>query len=97
MAVTPKYAPVWAGIKKGLEKIRKWYKSTDDSDMYFISLGLRSAPLFYLSLLTLSSALHPGIKLEYCKTNWDEDYYQNGYEALMAAVCPLSCVIINTC
>ncbi|GLB42145.1 putative hAT family C-terminal dimerisation region [Lyophyllum shimeji] len=35
-----KFARVKAAIMKGLEKIRKWYTKTDDSDMYFICLAL---------------------------------------------------------
>jgi hypothetical protein len=30
---------VHAAIEKGLEKIRKWYRTIDESDTYFICLG----------------------------------------------------------
>ncbi|KAG6903521.1 hypothetical protein DXG01_000457, partial [Tephrocybe rancida] len=36
----PKFAKIAYAIRKGLEKIQKWYNKTDDSNMYFICLGL---------------------------------------------------------
>lgn len=39
MAATPKFSPVQDAIKMGLEKLKKWYRSTDDTDAYFICLG----------------------------------------------------------
>lgn len=39
MARTPKFQPVQLAIEKGLEKLRKWYKAIDETDVYFICLG----------------------------------------------------------
>ncbi|RDB19397.1 hypothetical protein Hypma_013487 [Hypsizygus marmoreus] len=39
-ASLPKFAPVKDAIEKGLKKLRKWYKATDATDMYFICLAL---------------------------------------------------------
>ncbi|KAF8814164.1 hypothetical protein BYT27DRAFT_7017642, partial [Phlegmacium glaucopus] len=60
-----KFTPVHDAIKKGLEKLRKWYMRIYESDTYFICL-----------------ALHPSIKLKYCKMNWDEDLFKAGSKAL---------------
>ncbi|KAG6912234.1 hypothetical protein DXG01_016106, partial [Tephrocybe rancida] len=35
-----KFEKIAHAIQKGLEKIQKWYNKTDDSNMYFICLGL---------------------------------------------------------
>ncbi len=43
MAKQPKFASIKFAIDAGLEKLRKWYKAIDDSDMYFICLGEHSA------------------------------------------------------
>ncbi|THG95518.1 hypothetical protein EW026_g6148 [Hermanssonia centrifuga] len=40
MAKQPKFASIKFAIDAGLEKLRKWYKAIDDSDMYFICLAL---------------------------------------------------------
>jgi hypothetical protein len=40
MLDAPKFYPVRDAIEKGLEKLQKWYKSLDQSDSYFICLGV---------------------------------------------------------
>ncbi|PSS37546.1 hypothetical protein PHLCEN_2v622, partial [Hermanssonia centrifuga] len=40
MVKEPKFAKISFAIEAGLEKLRKWYKAVDDSDMYFICLAL---------------------------------------------------------
>ncbi len=40
MVKEPKFAKISFAIEAGLEKLRKWYKAVDDSDMYFICLGV---------------------------------------------------------
>ncbi len=39
--------------------------------------------LFFLNVVILTRliALHPSIKLDYCKNNWDKKYYEAGYKA----------------
>jgi hypothetical protein len=86
MARTPKFSRVRHGIEKGLDKLRKWYMATDQTDIYFICLG--ASPLFAgLGILVLSAtdeffvALEPSIKLEYTKQKWDKDCYDKGVAA----------------
>ena len=40
MLKVERFAPVSDAIEKGLEKLRKWYKKIDESDTYFICLGM---------------------------------------------------------
>lgn len=40
MAKLPKFFEVKHAISKGLENITKWYRKVDDSDAYFICLGI---------------------------------------------------------
>lgn len=40
MVALDKFSPVKDALEKGLEKLRKWYKSLDHSDTYFICLGM---------------------------------------------------------
>lgn len=42
LAKTPKFARVRHGIEKGLAKLKKWYMATDQTNMYFICLGMPS-------------------------------------------------------
>ena len=85
---TPKFAPVADTLKCGLEKLRKWYKTIDGSDTYFICLG--NFPSITLgSFLIYFPVLHPEIKLAYCKDKWDKLYYDAGYSALEQVVCVL--------
>ena len=39
MAAIAKFVSVRHGIEKGLETLRKWYKATDDTNVYFVCLG----------------------------------------------------------
>jgi hypothetical protein len=83
-----KLEPVRGAIEKGLEKLRKWYMRIDESDTYFICLGMHcfiiKKPLQHYLIYFL--ALHPSIKLDYCKTNWDKDFFKAGTDALEKVV-----------
>ena len=48
MVAVDKFLPVKDGLEKGLEKLRKWYKSLDHSDTYFICLGVSSSFCIYV-------------------------------------------------
>lgn len=52
MAKQPKFARVKFAIEKGLAKLRKWYMSIDQSDIYFICLGMLSLLHYTISTLT---------------------------------------------
>lgn len=41
MAELPKYYEVEHAIRKGLENIDKWYRKVNDTDAYFICLGMK--------------------------------------------------------
>jgi hypothetical protein len=40
MADLPKFSEVEDAIRKGLENIDKWYRKVNDTDAYFICLGM---------------------------------------------------------
>lgn len=42
MAAHPKFTELSAAIEAGLQNLDKWYRKTDDTDVYFICLGERS-------------------------------------------------------
>ncbi|KAJ7450600.1 hypothetical protein FB451DRAFT_1186706 [Mycena latifolia] len=45
MAALPKFADMAPSIEAGLENIAKWYRKTDDTDVYFICLGTLNLPI----------------------------------------------------
>jgi hypothetical protein len=47
-----KFKPVRKAIQKGLDKLRKWYMTLDDSDTYFICLSLIFSFFLYVVILT---------------------------------------------
>ena len=40
MAKDPKFGDMAKALKAGLENLKKWYCRVDDSDVYFICLGM---------------------------------------------------------
>jgi hypothetical protein len=40
MADLPKFSELGHAIRKGLENINKWYRKVNDTDAYFICLGM---------------------------------------------------------
>lgn len=40
MANLPKFSEIEPAIRKGLENINKWYRKVNDTDAYFICLGM---------------------------------------------------------
>jgi hypothetical protein len=87
-AKTSKFAPVKHGIEKGLEKLRKWYMATDQSNMYFICLGEQHLELLFIpESHVMYQVLEPSIKLKYAKQKWEKDTYNWGVAALKKVVC----------
>ena len=52
-----KFAPVCDAIEKGLEKLQKWYMRIDESDTYFICLGMCCLMINSLASSNLLSSL----------------------------------------
>lgn len=40
MAAQPKYEEISDSITAGLDNLEKWYRTTDDSDAYFVCMGM---------------------------------------------------------
>lgn len=93
MAQASKFNGVANTIHLGLENICKWYRKTDDMDMYFVCLG----EFFLLNSSAASTdsnyiALDPNYKLAYTKDKWDTQYFEDGIahlENLVSAYLPL--------
>lgn len=47
MAMQPKYDEISDSITAGLDNLAKWYRTTDDSDAYFVCMGTYT---FYTSV-----------------------------------------------
>jgi hypothetical protein len=64
MSQLPKFCEMMPAIEAGLENLKKWYHRTDDTDAYFICLGMCLA-LSTISLMKVTNA-SPGSKLQNC-------------------------------
>ena len=53
MADLPKFAEVEHAIHKGLENTIKWYRKVDDTDAYFICLGMLGFPAGFYPFLSM--------------------------------------------
>ncbi|KAF8156025.1 hypothetical protein B0H34DRAFT_517919 [Crassisporium funariophilum] len=86
MADLPKYNEVQHAIRKGLENIDKWYRKVNDTDAYFICLGMFT----FMNLTGLPHvflpALNPNIKTAYAEEKWQEEFYQAGLRRLEEVV-----------
>lgn len=59
----PKFLPVYPGIIKGLERLKKWYRRTNDTDAYFVNLALHPAwKLEYVKATWDDDAYEKGVK-----------------------------------
>ena len=57
MAVHPKFSELSGAIEAGLQNLNKWYRKTDDTDVYFICLGERSCSCSHTAqLLTFKTS-----------------------------------------
>jgi hypothetical protein len=87
MADLPKFSDVEHAIRKGLQNIDKWYRKVNDTDAYFICLGMLGFPLRSHSFLYLPlQALDPNIKTAYAKEKWQPEFYEAGLRRLEEVV-----------
>jgi len=88
LAATKKFAEMRGSIEAGLDYIEKWYTKTNDTDVYYICLGLcilRICGIIYkYSPATL--ALDPNFKTAYVASAWDSEAYDDGLALLEAKV-----------
>ena len=48
MAKLPKFCTIADAIQSGLENLRKWYRKTDDTNVYFVCFGKHDFDTFML-------------------------------------------------
>ena len=81
------YQPVNHALEAGLQNMRKWYRKTDDTSIYFISHGNESDP-FSSSTLLINSflVLDPTRKLSYLNAAWESEWVETGMERMRGIV-----------
>lgn len=103
MAKMLKFSMISNSIKSGLENLRKWYRKTDDTNVYFCCLSELSFMCYIITywhwwhLNTV--ALDPNYKLAYAEEQWDTEYFEIGKERLETLVSKWSpsCIMTLTC
>jgi hypothetical protein len=88
MANTSKFARFSTAIEAGVANLRKWYSKTDDTDVYFICLGMYFVsilmPLNVIDLVGV--ALDPNYKVAYAKDKWAPPFFKQGMQCLERTV-----------
>jgi len=87
MAAIPQYDKVHDALIEGLDNLAKWYKKTDDSTAYFISLGMiHKNDVSELMSLLNPPALDPNVKVAYAQHHWGDDSFNVGLKMLKEVV-----------
>jgi len=81
MSEIQKFSTVKDAILKGLKNIDKWYRKVNDTDAFFICLGIFFLRLTILILIFLL-ALDLNIKTAYSKEKWQDEFYEAGLDCL---------------
>jgi hypothetical protein len=82
-ALNDEYLPsIQASATIGKKLLNKYYDSTDQSEVYRISMGRCSSIVtIHLIILTIYQVLHPRHKLEYFKrAGWDNEWIATARE-----------------
>jgi hypothetical protein len=69
-----KFSDLAGAINAGLQNVNKWYRKSDDTDIYFVCLGTFKACFFELNVSKHFSALNPNCKMAYVEDKWDNEY-----------------------
>lgn len=98
MANTSKFARFSTAIEAGVTNLRKWYSKTDDTDVYFICLGMYLVsilmPLNVIDLVGV--ALDPNYKVAYAKDKWTAHFFKQGMQCLESTVRRSSLISVNS-
>lgn len=87
MATVTKFHEVEDSLHAGLKNLEKWYRKTNDTNVYFICLGTLSHAPSLFGLTNTHLALDPNWKLVYTEEKWDCDFYNAGVAQLEHVVC----------
>ena len=84
----PEYEPVREGLQAGVMLLEKYYRRTDDTDVYFIAHGkiIEYYLLFIWYIYDMLLVLDPVLKLQYLNVAWDKKYLTAGVESFKAQV-----------
>jgi hypothetical protein len=70
MANHLRFSEISGAIHAGLENLEKWYRKTDDTDAYFICLGMFSCQTQSV-IANCLAVLDSNVKLAYAEEKWD--------------------------
>ena len=82
------YEPVHPALEAGLENMRKWYRKTDDTSIYFVSHGKIMLFFAFHSEGTHVElpVLNPTCKFTYIEAAWDAVYFDDAIDRLCKIV-----------
>ena len=83
----PKFYAVKDAIQAGLKNLGKWYRKVDETDVYFICLGMLLLNQWLSQLISTPVALDPSIKLAYAEQEWEPGHFTSGRERLTTPPC----------
>jgi hypothetical protein len=86
MAVAPKFAEVSDSITSSLQNIQKWYRKTDNTDTYFICLGMSINTNCGKGTNVLHLVLDPNVKDAYAENRWAPNFLKDGMTSLEKVV-----------
>ena len=78
------YGPVHVALQAGISLLEKYYRRTDDTDVYFIAHG-KHYHSYWLSIDVLL-VLDPVFKLGYLSAAWEPQYLEVGMTEFKAWV-----------
>jgi hypothetical protein len=81
MAELPQFSELKGTLWKGLANLDKWYYKVNDTDAYFICLGICHNS-FLNSLIMYSLVLDPNFKTAYAKSKWQPEIFEAAMEHL---------------
>jgi hypothetical protein len=88
MANTSKFAHFSMAIEAGVTNLHKWYGKTDDTDVYFICLGMYLISILMPLNITdlVGVVLDPNYKVMYTKDKWTTHFFKQGMQCLESMV-----------
>jgi hypothetical protein len=81
MAELPQFSELEGALRKGLANLDKWYRKVNDTDAYFICLGI-CYNSFLNTLIMHSLVLDPNFKTAYAESKWQPEIFEAAMERL---------------
>jgi hypothetical protein len=84
------YEPVHKALLAGVKLLEKYYRRSDDTDVYFIAHGKSCCQTFISSTNAYGGTrllvLDPVLKHEYLRAAWDDEYIDLGMQRFRSQV-----------